>query len=494
MKKKKGIIFIILAVVFILILFGVFLFTNKGKTTYKYNLDKINHCKEIYITKTEYYKNKVKIYFNCSIENINIYCPDDTSLDVKKSIRNITIYTDNPEKITSINADTDWMETSFRYLDTDEYAMIWHYWADDLGWTEYKGNTSKFYTEEEKRKQQEELEKKELERKLRKNESKLISGSVIGTWISQSGDYFEISEYKENSYILKYYLAAAGIFDSDQFVDFKWIDEDNRAIAIYHNSTDFFDESVYYEIVLSEDDKSFSYNNDIFYLIDEELNITDEFDNQLDEKYVKGIKILLDSSDDWRFRDDEISDNSIVEYKYAITDLDEDGFLEVIKSGYTEDNHAYSVIYEVQMYDSVAELNSNLIKDRSFTQLPPNLYDFEKGVRYNFQDSYGYRYLVEGNEQLGDNGYFKQYYLMCLVNNSVILEKLCAMEDDGAGELSYYNANGDKIKYSDYSSIFSNIDGKKKHYVSFGWFEEINEENLETSIRTFLISLQKLKE
>ena len=146
------------------------------------------------------------------------------------------------------------------------------------------------------------------------------------------------------------------------------------------------------------------------------------------------------------------------------------------------------------MYDSVAELNSNLIKDRSFTQLPPNLYDFEKGLRYNFQDGYGYRYLVEGNEQLGDNGYFKQYYLMCLVNNSVILEKLCAMEDDGAGELSYYNANGDKIKYSDYSSIFSNIDGKKKHYVSFGWFEEINVKNLETSIRTFLISLQKLKE
>ncbi len=487
--KKKSIIIIVIASVILLLLLGVIIIPNIGAKTYKYNTDKIYHCDDLYITKTKYYKNKVKIYFNTGVDNQYVYMPDYSANVTYSSGRCVTIYSDNPESITSVNYSNRSRDVKFRYLDSEEYATIWSYWADDIGWQDYSGDKSKYYTDEEKRKQKEAEQKREEERKKVREESNKISVLIKGTWFSDAGDCFEICEDKDtNSYTVNYYMADEERNDWPYYINFQWIDEDNRVIAIYHNSSDFFDEPVYFEVTLSEDGKSFKYEGDDFYLVEKESN------NKLNDEQLKQIRLLLNATDEWRFRDEEISENSIVSYKYALADLDDDRYIEVIKSGYTEEGYSYSVIYEIQIYESLEEVNSNLIKGRSFTQLPPDLLSFEGGMRYDFQDGYGYRYLVEGKEDKGENGYYKQYYLMSVVNNTVLLDKLCAEEDNGLAEITYYDGKGEEISDSDFTEKFEKLEDKKKHYVSLGWFEEINEENLEASLKIFLVSLQLMDE
>ena len=74
------------------------------------------------------------------------------------------------------------------------------------------------------------------------------------------------------------------------------------------------------------------------------------------------------------------------------------------------------------------------------------------------------------------------------------MDKLCAEEDNGLAEITYYDGKGEEISDSDFTEKFEKLEDKKKHYVSLGWFEEINEENLETSLKIFLVSLQLMDE
>lgn len=529
MEKKKKKLIIVLGVVASLILLGIICFNvinNKGKVTYTYNNSNIIHYEKLYIAKTEYYKNKVKIYFkgNEHLYPENLSTQDDANAIFVKTGNTITIYSDNPSDITSLEvSDGEYFEILFRYLNTNEYATMWRFWGTDIGWMSYYGDSSKYYTEEEKSKQRKETEKRQEQREQEQAVTEEIFQIVEGKWICSDGDYFDV--YKNDRDVICMNVNVhmnANDYDNEdwQAIDFRWVDKDNKTAYLFHDPYDFFDLGCGYEIVLSENNDSFECNGKEYKLADRNIW------SGVDAKYVYAIKVLLENSDEWKFLDGndvtnsenndeanpnnndvkEVADETEVSVetevsedtnekvygcKYAITDLDGNGNPELIKSGYTGDEeYGYSVIYEVSEDNTIKEINSNVLKNREFTELPPNLYNIESCLYFNGNYSYenfdGYKYVVEGSRKIGEDGYYKTFYKMSIQYDSIVLEKICSMEDNET-DIKYYDENGNEITTNDYRSIWDLVrKNAMEEEASFGWFEETTEENMANSLKVFL--------
>ena len=169
-------------------------------TTYTYRTTGSDIVKSFYLERTEYYADKVVIYFDgdkVDATQFNYTVP----FEVKKD--RLIFETDCPEVITSFEMRAnDWSNTTyrFRYLDTDQYACICTI-MDSEGGLHDSGSIDRYYTAEEKRAQEERVEK-------RKNEQRELFTRYEGTWTSEEGYYFKIYEDEavEGNYCVEFYL------------------------------------------------------------------------------------------------------------------------------------------------------------------------------------------------------------------------------------------------------------------------------------------------
>lgn len=152
---------------------------------YKYSNEEIL---SIAITKTSVYSDRIVLNFSkdsiSSVENVVCYADDFRVLEENAECKllndSLVIYSENATEISGLRFDANsYMYLEIRYLDSDRYAMIVNSWADDLGYEAY-GDLDTYYTDEEK-KRQEELE---LEHETYETE---VFALVEGIWEDEAG-------------------------------------------------------------------------------------------------------------------------------------------------------------------------------------------------------------------------------------------------------------------------------------------------------------------
>ncbi len=133
---------------------------EKPIETYKYSNDEIL---SVAITKTSVYSDRIVLHFSedsiSSVENVVCYSGDFSVLEkdaVCKLVNDsLAIYSENASQISGLRVDVNSnMYLEIRYLNSDRYAMIVNSWADDLGYEE-NGDLDTYYTDEEKKRQEE---------------------------------------------------------------------------------------------------------------------------------------------------------------------------------------------------------------------------------------------------------------------------------------------------------------------------------------------------
>ncbi|MGN0396011.1 MAG: hypothetical protein ACI4EF_11660 [Coprococcus sp.] len=244
-KRKTNYIILILTIV---LLFVTGCALSGVSKVYKYRTTGDDIVEDFYLEKTEYYSDKVVIYWNGTINNIDKYSFSD-AFEIKGNT--LVLKTDKPEDFTSFYmfyADFDY---KFRYLDSDQYACICTV-MDSEGGLHYSGSIDHYYTEEEKGKQKEQAQERE-------NEQKELFEKLEGTWNSDDGEYFIV--YKDDDYSIQYYVdEREGTETPIFFQDYLYVNENRIAISYIDGPFD-----ACFEIILSEDGQSFEYNSKVFY-------------------------------------------------------------------------------------------------------------------------------------------------------------------------------------------------------------------------------------
>jgi len=504
---KKSLIYLTTILLSIFFLAGC---GNKGNT-YTYNLDEIKHNDDLYIKKTVYYEDRVEISFNTSVDGYHFYSPDEPRATKSVKGKKLIIYSENPEAITSLEGGNDRVEYKFRYLNSEEYATLCAYWADDLGWTDYAGDKEKFYTLEEQRQQAVAQYQREEAIKQAQAESDEIYFSILkGKWISDDGDYFDITENDYNKCLL-YYDARGNMYTECPGISFtqSWNDEN-----VIEASYEEYGWGVYhrFDLLLSDDKKTFEYEEKTFYLAE------DEVWSDVDVKYVHPVKVLFNNANIWKNTDSEESDtvnmeddtdlpddegNTETEEKfkevsvcrYAVTDLDMDGFSEIIVSGYSADKKEYFMdIYEATAEGNVEKIKTDNLSNKEYAPASLALYKTEESPCFVSETGYQdvYDCLVYGEEKRGENVTYTQYYLMSVQVNTVVLQKVCAMEyieDEDGNTVIYFDENGNEIASYEYAGLLKGIRNEADLNVLFTWFDEITIENMADSMGAYLKSV-----
>lgn len=243
MKQRIYIIISILAIVMIFIS-GC----TSATKVYNYRTSGDDIIDEFYLVKTEYYPNKVVIYWDGTIDNLDKYDFSD-AFEIKGNT--LVLATDSPEEFTSFYMSFNDFDYKFRYLDSEQYACVLTV-MDSEGGLHTSGSIDRYYTEEEKNKQKEQEQN-------RKKEQEEMYAKLQGTWTSEDGDCFCIS--KDDEYIVQYSIGEAqGTGKPVYFQNYLYAEENN--IGIEYNDGVF---NKMFPIVLSEDAQSFEYDGKVFY-------------------------------------------------------------------------------------------------------------------------------------------------------------------------------------------------------------------------------------
>ncbi|MBR4581201.1 MAG: hypothetical protein IKO32_08205 [Lachnospiraceae bacterium] len=218
MVEKKRIISLSFVLLCALLIAGC---TGKSAGKYTYKLNNIQYWESLYVSQTTYFDDRVEIKLDGenSKSDFSFDSPDKKDAVTDRRNDTLVIYSDNPTDITSLSIHSSWYEAEFRYLNTDEYACIWRFWADDLGWVDYSGDTYKYYTEEEKKQQREREEQAKLMREKMEKESEELFSVFLGKWVSEDGDYFEIYDANPGRAV-KYYRNDIQVTEEHSGFDF----------------------------------------------------------------------------------------------------------------------------------------------------------------------------------------------------------------------------------------------------------------------------------
>lgn len=200
------------------------------------------------------------------------------------------------------------------------------------------------------------------------------------------------------------------------------------------------------------------------------------------------VKAIYDNSDVWELSDTlqlgEASEKDTLEYcQYAVTDLDNDGYLEVVKYGSAgRDLNSYLRIYEVAEDGSIGEMDDSVLKgfddgipDFSLDEGPIGFYEDENGNRV---------YLVHDFISYGLEGQVNIYSLMTIRDNKVELDRVCRNElskTESEETYTYQDGEGNEITEEEYEQIFAEFELKATDSFEFGWFTDITMDEIKGS-------------
>lgn len=223
-KKTQSLLLLCMCV-----LIGGMLTACDKKTSYQYG--KTELCDTLHIYKTEYKGDIMKLYCEGKYisSDIGIVCYDaafqemdaDFTYNYKDGV--LTIKADFAGQISGLKITANsYVYYMLRYLDSDQYAILYYYFADDLGYEEF-GDREAYYTDEELARFE---ASKEKERK-RKEEA---FSYVEGDWISEDGTE-ELSFLKQDdSFVMK-----RKVYDAEADC---WNTQEQMITSVYVNIDD----------------------------------------------------------------------------------------------------------------------------------------------------------------------------------------------------------------------------------------------------------------
>lgn len=195
------------------------------------------------------------------------------------------------------------------------------------------------------------------------------------------------------------------------------------------------------------------------------------------------LNVIYENADIWQVSDEQVGDfcesRDFKNYGYAIADLDEDGYLEVIKSGWAGSGHYYTnSIYEVTESGNLEAFNLD-----AFRQLDsePAMLAFDGFLKY--RDDSGKLYYVM-QDKLTDKG-GPGDLSKCQVNfenNAAYVSRISHLKVDISGEVTYYDCDNNEIyMYEFYSYISEYYKDYNRERGQIEWFHKISMDALSSS-------------
>ena len=205
--------------------------------------------------------------------------------------------------------------------------------------------------------------------------------------------------------------------------------------------------------------------------------------------YDQQLQTIYDNADTWRLQDADNVGPSWYCF-YAITDLDHDGYLEVIKrTEYNNGPNTQLWIYEVTEDGGITELESELEEPGSdyrtahypeFSLNRPTAYYEEDGV---------YRYLLCDCISYGVACVYNHYGYLSIQDDRIYFDFVCTELAEDAGSLvTYYDGDNNMISEDDYNALHNDYIANTDGEVIIEWFDDCEGEALRTSIENSYLS------
>lgn len=197
------------------------------------------------------------------------------------------------------------------------------------------------------------------------------------------------------------------------------------------------------------------------------------------------LSVIENNKDLWTFSDSSVKDCN--GYGYAVSDLDMDGYLEIIKSSYGGNGHfSQNSFYEVTENKELKELDSSDLLS-SYSQ--PDLLAMNSLKK--IQDSEGWVYFTEDFESWGVYGYANRYGNLSIKNDSIFFEEIAREENTASvdGMEATYYIRENEIAENEYIEWMKQCNDTIC-FVKLIWFQEISSENLKKSYEEFSNSIE----
>ncbi len=198
----------------------------------------------------------------------------------------------------------------------------------------------------------------------------------------------------------------------------------------------------------------------------------------VDDKYAWQLQVILDNASIWEASEEDSIDPDWY-CSYAITDLDNDGLLEVCKRAVYNNGPVTRLwIYEVTDEDNIVRLESEI--DEGLDYISSNYPDFENREPLKFyQNEDGIYYLVHNCKSYGLTSVYNNYGVMALVDNRITIDDVCILHSENADDvITYFDGDGNEISEEGYNQLFEEYQGLATGEVFFAWLYEPTMENL----------------
>ena len=216
---------------------------------------------------------------------------------------------------------------------------------------------------------------------------------------------------------------------------------------------------------------------------EDETTLDDEIEG-IENEIEKQANIILNSSNLWELSDEVVGDfcekDDCKGFGYAITDLDEDGFIEVIKSLYSGNGHfSRNIIYEVTEDGTIFQWDSELEKCYS----EPDLLSMNELMVCDISSD-KFIYYVDDFESWGVYGEANRYGILEVSSNTIkynedYREELTYSPEEN--KASYYK--GDiELTVEQYNELVEERN-KCSNGKKLKWFTEISYENIMESYK-----------
>ena len=191
----------------------------------------------------------------------------------------------------------------------------------------------------------------------------------------------------------------------------------------------------------------------------DEITIDDQFETFLDMDYL------------WKISDDEFEGK----YAYAITDIDNDGNLEILVSNRTENSlDTTNIFYEFAGIGKIEKLDtSNFGGNDSEPDLLEDYFwagcddSSDERIHYLCRDFQNYQ--ITGEKTI--------YYDVAIDNNNTFSSNMIGYYIYNDDKQEFYDSNGDRISLNDFNFNLR-LPLNYKHFRNISWFYEINLENM----------------
>ena len=202
------------------------------------------------------------------------------------------------------------------------------------------------------------------------------------------------------------------------------------------------------------------------------------------------LNVIYENADIWQVSDEQVGDfcesRDFKNYGYAIADLDDDGYLEVIKSGWAGSGHYYTnSIYEVTENGELVAFDMD-----AFRQLDsePSMLAYDGLLGYRNKDG-ELCFVMEDNLTDGVKPADKHVYQVEFKDNKASVKRICYYkvnyyDKDGTiyKNQNYYDADDNEIyMYEFYQCVREYYEGMTRERGQLSWFRTISFENIKAS-------------